>query len=41
MDGTLEAKWVVDSETSGEVLIDCKTGDIIGRKDKYGKWVQQ
>ncbi len=36
---TLEAKWVVNSETSEQHLVDVKTGTILATKDKNGSWI--
>ena len=35
---TLEAKWVVDSETGSELLVDIYTNKVIVRKDSNGIW---
>lgn len=36
---TLDAIWVVNSETSEELLLDQKTGQVLARKDHAGKIV--
>ena len=36
-DSTLEAKWVVDSETSEEYLICLTTGKVLAVRDKFGR----
>lgn len=39
-DNTLVAQWCVDSETGEKILIDTHTWQIIARKDKDGKIVE-
>lgn len=38
-EATLEAKWVVDSETGEQYMLDFKSGQILARKNKDGIWV--
>lgn len=35
----INARWVVDSETGNQYLLDIKTSTVIAKKDKDGVWV--
>lgn len=35
-DERIEARWVIDSETGDELLLDLETGKILARRDRNG-----
>lgn len=38
-EATLEAKWVVNSETGEQYLLDLRSGSIIATRNEQGEWV--